>query len=124
MALLADQLLGRQEIVRKAVGPPLTRVPYVAGATILGSGRVILILNIPSIIESAEVRVSSRPKIMPQPSPGKKRGKSILLAEDVLSTATIKKNILEYVAQGLEKVKREVRKGKTIIIFLINQHNQ
>jgi len=40
-----DELFGNQEIVVKNVGPQLARVVGIAGATVLGDGQVLLILN-------------------------------------------------------------------------------
>jgi chemosensory pili system protein ChpA (sensor histidine kinase/response regulator) len=45
MALHVDELFGNQETVVKNIGPQLSRQPGIAGATVLGSGRVVLILN-------------------------------------------------------------------------------
>jgi len=94
IGLLVDQLCGRQEVVSKPLGEPLEKVKNIAGGTILGDGRVILILDIPSIIESAEkVEHRQAPEPIIQPAIKKKR-KTVLLAEDTLSTAMFEKNIL------------------------------
>ncbi|MCM8594428.1 Hpt domain-containing protein [Accumulibacter sp.] len=45
LALQVDELLGNQEIVVKNIGPQLARVIGVDGATVLGNGQVVLILN-------------------------------------------------------------------------------
>ncbi|HMC13300.1 MAG TPA: response regulator, partial [Gallionellaceae bacterium] len=45
VALHVDELLGNQETVVKNIGPQLARLPGIAGATVLGNGRVVLILN-------------------------------------------------------------------------------
>ena len=45
IALEVDSLTGNQEVVVKAVGPQLARVPGLAGATVLGNGEVALIIN-------------------------------------------------------------------------------
>ncbi len=45
VALLVDELLGNQEAVVKNIGPQLSRMPGIAGATVLGNGAVVLILN-------------------------------------------------------------------------------
>jgi chemosensory pili system protein ChpA (sensor histidine kinase/response regulator) len=45
VALEVDSLSGNQEVVVKAVGPQLARVPGLAGATVLGNGEVALIIN-------------------------------------------------------------------------------
>lgn len=94
IGLMIDQLLGRQEIVRKNLGGPLKNVRGISGATIIGDGRVILILDIPQIIEDVESVMVKKVQLASKPAPAKKR-KSILLAEDTLSTAMLEKNILE-----------------------------
>lgn len=45
IALHVDELLKNQEVVVKNIGPQLARVPGIAGATVLGNGEVVLILN-------------------------------------------------------------------------------
>jgi len=94
IALMVDQLLGRQEIVRKNLSGPLKNVRGVSGATIIGDGRVILILDIPQIIENVEGVMVKKVQFALKPAPAKKR-KAILLAEDTLSTAMLEKSILE-----------------------------
>ena len=51
--LAVDALLGETQVVIKPFGRPLEHVPGIAGATILGSGRVSLILDVPALMESA-----------------------------------------------------------------------
>ncbi|GGH31577.1 chemotaxis protein CheA [Paenibacillus segetis] len=50
MALAVDELLGNQEIVIKALGSYIGKVDGIAGSTILGDGKVALILEVPEII--------------------------------------------------------------------------
>ncbi len=50
VAMQIDQLVGRQEIVIKSVGPQLSQINYISGATILPDGEVALILDIGSLI--------------------------------------------------------------------------
>ena len=45
ISVQVDELLGNQEIVVKNIGPQLARVIGVDGATVLGNGNVVLILN-------------------------------------------------------------------------------
>jgi chemosensory pili system protein ChpA (sensor histidine kinase/response regulator) len=45
IALHVDELLGNQEVMVKNIGPQLSRLPGIAGATVLGDGKVALILN-------------------------------------------------------------------------------
>jgi len=50
VALIVDTLYGNREIVSKAVGPQVSSVPGVAGATILADGRVVLILDVAALV--------------------------------------------------------------------------
>ncbi len=98
LGILVDELKGRQDIVGKALAEPLKNIKYISGATILGDGRVILIIDVPSIIESFEggvVRRQTSTELKPTAAVGKKRRKTILLAEDAISTAMLEKNVLE-----------------------------
>jgi len=45
IALTVDALLGNQEAMVKNIGPQLARLPGIAGATVQGDGKVVLILN-------------------------------------------------------------------------------
>ena len=45
IALLVDDMSGNQEVVVKNIGPQLARVPGVTGATVLGTGEIVLIMN-------------------------------------------------------------------------------
>jgi two-component system chemotaxis sensor kinase CheA len=48
---MVDDLLGKQEVVIKNLGEKLKTVEGVAGATIMGDGRVGLILDVHGIFE-------------------------------------------------------------------------
>ncbi len=51
--LLVDELVGEQQIVIKNLGKATPNVCDVAGGTILGDGKVALVLDVPGIIEKA-----------------------------------------------------------------------
>jgi two-component system chemotaxis sensor kinase CheA len=51
LGLIVDGLRGQQEIVIKSLGEYLNNLPGIAGATILGDGKVTLILDIGSLIQ-------------------------------------------------------------------------
>lgn len=72
-ALLVDAIVGRQEIVAKSLGPHLREVPSITGATVLGNGQVLLILD-PLVLLSHPLRVGTvMPAIPPSgaaPVPG------------------------------------------------------
>lgn len=45
VALHVDEIIGNRESVMKNIGPQLARVPGIIGATVLGDGDIILIIN-------------------------------------------------------------------------------
>jgi chemosensory pili system protein ChpA (sensor histidine kinase/response regulator) len=51
-ALVTDELVGSREIVVKSLGPQISAIRGVAGATILGDGRIVLILDMGSLVRS------------------------------------------------------------------------
>jgi two-component system chemotaxis sensor kinase CheA len=53
VALLVDELLGQQQVVVKNLEANYRKVEHVSGATILGDGRVALILDMGSLVRSA-----------------------------------------------------------------------
>ncbi len=53
VGLIVDELLGREEIVIRPLPPALGSVPGIAGASILGEGQVILILDVPNLCDTA-----------------------------------------------------------------------
>ena len=44
-AIRVDEIIGNREVVVKTIGPQLSRLSGIAGATVLGNGQVVLILN-------------------------------------------------------------------------------
>jgi len=54
-AFLVDGVLGAQEVVVKSLLPPLDRVRRVAGATILGTGEVVMVVNVADLIRSSSL---------------------------------------------------------------------
>jgi len=63
-AIHVDQIVKNQEIVVKSAGPQLARVPGIAGATVLGSGQVVLIVNpIPLTIRAQQTGALPQPTV-------------------------------------------------------------
>ncbi len=48
--LVVDNLVGEQELVIKALPSELVSSDLVSGASILGDGKVVLILNVPAVL--------------------------------------------------------------------------
>jgi two-component system chemotaxis sensor kinase CheA len=53
VAIVVDRLSGQREIVVRTFTDPLIRIAGIAGATELGDGRVVLILDLPALAHAA-----------------------------------------------------------------------
>jgi two-component system chemotaxis sensor kinase CheA len=60
-----DAIESSQEIVVKSLGDPLRQIPVFAGATILGDGRVALILDIPGIARHSGINLRGHGAVGP-----------------------------------------------------------
>jgi two-component system, chemotaxis family, sensor kinase CheA len=69
VALLVDELLGQQQVVIKSLETNFQRTEGIAGATILGDGRVALILDVPGLVALARSRPRSWEDIAGEPLP-------------------------------------------------------
>ncbi len=60
MALHIDELVKNQEVVVKAIGPQLARIPGVAGSTVLGNGEIVLIMNPLALLAHGEIATATQ----------------------------------------------------------------
>lgn len=98
IAFIVDQLAGEQEIVAKGLGDQLSRIAGLAGATILGTGEVVLILNAKDLIAMAMrggyTTAMQSPVATDSKNPARPM-RRILVVDDSITTRTLEKNILE-----------------------------
>ena len=59
IGLVVDQLLGEDDIVIKSLAENFRNVKGVAGASILGNGRVSLILDVAAVVDLASKTVTA-----------------------------------------------------------------
>jgi two-component system chemotaxis sensor kinase CheA len=56
--ILVDELIGKQEVVIKSLGDTFQQNPWMAGAAILGDGRVGLILDVNTLVQPRPIQFS------------------------------------------------------------------
>jgi two-component system chemotaxis sensor kinase CheA len=95
IAFTIDEVLGEQEVLVKGLGKQIKRIPNIAGATILGSGRVVPILNVFDLLKSPLGRTDGFDNTEVSEQEKEANRKSILVAEDSITSRTLIKNILE-----------------------------
>ena len=59
-AIRIDAVIGSREIVVKSVGPQISSVPGLLGATIMGDGSVLMILDLPPLVRHGVARREQR----------------------------------------------------------------
>ncbi len=91
IGFIVDEILDEQEVLVKSLGKQLRRVRNIAGATVLGSGKVLPVLNVADLMQSAVNMAHGAARHEARESP-----KSILVAEDSITARTLLKNILEF----------------------------
>jgi chemosensory pili system protein ChpA (sensor histidine kinase/response regulator) len=69
VAIHVDQIQGNREVVIKNIGPQLARMIGIAGATVLGSGEIVLILNPVPLAQRAIQESVRAPRIIPSDAP-------------------------------------------------------
>jgi chemosensory pili system protein ChpA (sensor histidine kinase/response regulator) len=89
-ALLTDSLEGSREIVVKTLGPHIASVPGVSGATILGDGRIIVILDAGTLVRSQQS--AQEPAAAP---PAVERPLSALVVDDSITMRRVTQRLLE-----------------------------
>jgi len=92
VGLLVEEIVGDREVLVKELAPPLVRVRNVAGAGLLGTGQVVLILRPADLLKS--IREAPRP---PAPAAPEEKGRQpvLLVVDDSITTRTMEKNLLE-----------------------------
>ncbi|MEP7246755.1 MAG: Hpt domain-containing protein [Gammaproteobacteria bacterium] len=88
--LIADELVGSREIVVKSVGPQVSAIRGISGATILGDGRIVVILDI-----GALVRAEWRGRAQPVQREKTDRRTFVMVVDDSITVRRVTQRLLE-----------------------------
>jgi len=97
IALLVDGIEGSKEIVVKSVGPQIGTIQWISGATILGDGRVVLILD---MLNLARIDKALQYKVQPSPAEEKPSVATIMVVDDSITVRKVTARLLK--RQGME----------------------
>jgi two-component system, chemotaxis family, sensor kinase CheA len=96
IAYVVDEIIGEQEGIVKSLGSQLVHVRNISGATVLGDGKIVLVINVAELIEYSK-NINSHVAEMKEAieDETKTGNQRILIAEDSLTSRTLLRNILE-----------------------------
>ncbi|NDV24570.1 response regulator [Desulfovibrio sp. JC022] len=95
VAISVDGLSGEQDVMAKSMGPLLKRVRNVSGFSMLGSGELVPILHTPDMARTAlGMHAEGRVRSVVHRQ-GIKELKTVLVAEDSITSRMLLKNVLE-----------------------------
>jgi chemosensory pili system protein ChpA (sensor histidine kinase/response regulator) len=94
VAVRVDEVLGNREVVIKNIGPQLARMPGIAGATVLGSGEIVLILD-PVQLAGQGVRPGRASAAQAEPVQAPARIATIMVVDDSLTVRKVTQRLLE-----------------------------
>lgn len=94
IAFAVDQVADEQEVLVKTLGPQLIRVRNIAGVTVIGSGKVVPILNAVDLLQSAVAKPARGRRPSAEAGDGGAR-KAVLIVEDSITSRMLLKNVLE-----------------------------
>jgi two-component system chemotaxis sensor kinase CheA len=94
LGLLVDKLLDEQDVILKPQSKLLRRIRNIAGATILGTGQVCMVLNPTDLLKSVR-QTPTVQKVSQVVAETESQVGSILVVEDSIAIRTQEKRILE-----------------------------
>ncbi|HEX7238866.1 MAG TPA: response regulator, partial [Longimicrobiaceae bacterium] len=100
LAALVDEPLAEEEVVVRALERPEGPLPHLAGAALLGTGDVALVLDPPALVETGLGLAGGAPLAAsegPAAGPARRR---VLVVDDSITTRTLEQSTLE--AAGYE----------------------
>jgi chemosensory pili system protein ChpA (sensor histidine kinase/response regulator) len=111
--IVAEELVGSREIVVKSVGPQVASIRGISGATILGDGRIVIILDI-----AALVRAEWRERVQPTVARDKVDTRPVaLVVDDSITVRRVTQRLLE--RNGLKVL--TARDGMDAVTLLAEQ---
>ena len=93
VAVLVDDVQGSREIVVKSLGPQFAGVGGISGATILGDGSVVVILDLIALIRSRGSNANVEP---PRAlGPGEEEPRWVMVVDDSVTVRKVTSRLLE-----------------------------
>lgn len=99
IAVEVDEILWEQDVVIKPLPAPISRVRTVAGATLLSTGELVLVLQVPDLFDAART-LTQAPGRTEQSDEQERRRQRLLVVDDSITSRVLLHDIL--VSSGFE----------------------
>lgn len=124
VAVQVDAITGSRDIVVKSLGPQFVAVPGLNGATILGDGRVVLILDLLGLIRAQQLRQGPARSLEQRAEPASVRPRRVLVVDDSVTVRKVTSRLLERhgmhvstARDGVEAVERMEEQRPDILLL-------
>ena len=92
VAVTVDQIVGNREIVVKPIGPQVASIPGIFGATIMGDGSVVVILDVAPLVR----RLAVQPEIVEDvPAAEQRAVPLVMVVDDSITMRKVTGRVLE-----------------------------
>lgn len=96
VAFTLDKVIGEDDMLVKGLGSQLVRVRNISGATVLGNGTVVPILNVMDLLIASSKTPENQPMhTSAEPNTAEKMARRVLVVDDSITSRTLLKNVLE-----------------------------
>ncbi len=105
IAIHVDDVIGHRQIVVKSVGPQLSTIRWISGGTILGDGRVALILDVNALVRKDATQTVESDGVKPRAEKVVDHGTRILVVDDSITVRKVTGRLLERHGMAVETAK-------------------
>ena len=95
IAMQVDRVIGSREVVVKALGKQFSELDGVSGATVLGDGSVVIILDVMALVRGADEKEAAPPAEPEQAVPDANRVRTVMIVDDSVTVRKVTSRLME-----------------------------
>ena len=95
IAVTVDQILGNREIVVKPIGPQVASIPGIFGATIMGDGSVVMILDVAPLVRRQTAQLLEIEEALQAPAAEQRAVPLVMVVDDSITMRKVSSRVLE-----------------------------
>ena len=95
IAVTVDQILGNREIVVKPIGPQVASIPGIFGATIMGDGSVVVILDVAPLVRRQTAALLEIEEALQAPAAEQRAVPLVMVVDDSITMRKVSSRVLE-----------------------------